>query len=76
MPLNLNNHQSQDIDNDPMRFGKYKGETPMQIVEHDPQYIVWLYENITPKVCTKDLYQCAEMDSEDGADEGDRWSTY
>ena len=38
----------EDLDHTPLTFGKYKGQTPDEISEHDPSYIVWLYNNISP----------------------------
>jgi len=65
-----------DLDKEPLKFGKYKGQTPNDIASEDPGYIVWAYENITPKICSKDLAQCCELDEADGPDEGDRVSAF
>jgi hypothetical protein len=59
-----------DIDNQPLRFGKYKGQTPNQIAEHDPGYITWLWDNLDDPPCTKSLaLACEEADQNDGPDE-------
>ena len=53
-----------DLDNKPLTFGKYEGETPNEIAEHNPQYIVWMYDNLDYKNCTLDLRnECEEMHS-------------
>mgnify|MGYP001172853709 CR=1 FL=1 len=28
-----------------LAFGKYKGETIQDVLDNDPQYLVWLHEN-------------------------------
>ena len=60
------NFQVKDIDDMPLTFGKYKGETPNEIAEHDDQYICWLYENITnPRPVSRRLYlACNYEDAE------------
>lgn len=32
----------EELDHTPLQFGKYKGQTPSQIAEHDPRYLIWL----------------------------------
>ena len=54
-----------DIDDRPLTFGKHKGSTPNEVAETDHRYVMWLYENIEPKVVSKDLYQACELDSAD-----------
>ena len=50
-----------DLDHTPLTFGKYAGQTPDEISEHDPSYIVWMYETLEPKRCSDFLYQyCLE----------------
>jgi NADH:ubiquinone oxidoreductase subunit len=34
------------LDHRPLRFGKYRGKTPAEISEIDPQYLVWMHENV------------------------------
>lgn len=69
-----------DIDAVPLGFGKYKGQTPNDIGNADPGYIVWLYENLESKVCSKELYKACEMDRESTVDDSmkpafdDEWS--
>lgn len=44
------------LDKTPLPFGKYRGMTPDEISEEDPSYIVWMYETIKPKRCSRFLY--------------------
>lgn len=48
-----------------LRFGKYKGQTPNQIARHDPRYVVWLYDNVTPAVCARELARDCEVEAQD-----------
>jgi hypothetical protein len=63
------NDKDRSIDDTPITFGKYKGLKPRYIADRDPQYILWMYENVKHAVtCTKELYnQCQyeEMDDEE-----------
>lgn len=45
------------LDDTPLKFGKYKGKTPTDIARTNPGYIVWIYENIEIKHCTQTLYK-------------------
>jgi hypothetical protein len=47
------------IDDSPLQFGKYIGQTPNQIAEHSPGYIRWLYETIPGNV-SRELYLACE----------------
>lgn len=38
-------------------FGKYKGNTLVQIAVDDPSYIVWIYEDTEMTVVPEKLYQ-------------------
>jgi hypothetical protein len=50
------------LDSIPLRFGKYRGESPNKIANEDPGYIVWMYENVQDKHCSKNLYlACKEF---------------
>lgn len=51
----------EELDHTSLTFGQYKGQTPSQIAEHDPQYIVWLSENMD-RPCVSDVLArtCAE----------------
>ena len=67
-----------DIDSIPLSFGKYINQTPEQVAERDPQYILWMYDNIKPKPCTKQLRDYCEMDIRDEEEiiKENRWSIY
>jgi hypothetical protein len=56
------------LDATPLTFGKYKGKTPDQVCEGDPSYIVWMYENVDPKPCSKDLYEACMIDMSEQED--------
>lgn len=47
---------AEDLDNKPLTFGKYKGKTPDEISDIDPDYIVWMWKNIEIKHCTRAMY--------------------
>ena len=50
------------LDTTVLTFGKHKGKTPEQVSDIDPAYIVWLYDTLTPRRCTKSLYlACVEL---------------
>lgn len=59
-----------DPDKTPLWFGKYKGLTPEKVAEEDPQYVVWMFENIKPQPCSLDLYRAAELDVQEEESEG------
>lgn len=59
-----------DIDDRPLTFGKYKGETPNEISRKDPQYLAWIYDNVTPCPVSKDLYNLIEL----GLEGEEEWS--
>ena len=51
-----------DIDHTPLTFGKYAGLTPDEISEHDPSYIVWMYNTARPHKCSEWLKEVCEYD--------------
>lgn len=55
--------QNDNIDFEPVKFGKYKDRrlTPEQISIENPKYIVWAYQEYGNNFCSKALY----MDSLD-----------
>lgn len=57
-----------DIDDLPLKFGKHEGLTPNEIAELDPDYIIWMYENIDPPPCSSDLVMAAELELVEKAD--------
>lgn len=61
-----------EIDDVPLTFGKYKGKSPQEVSEDDPSYVVWMYENVKPTPCSKELYvACQEDDTYDEELESD-----
>jgi hypothetical protein len=60
-------------DETPITFGKYKGKTPDEIGDYDPSYVVWMYANVKPVPCSKELAKTCEQDireyEEDKADD-------
>lgn len=67
-----------DVDNIPIRFGKYQGETAAEVAQHDPEYIVWLYHAVQNAPVSRALaIDCEQgLEEEPGPDEGDRFSIY
>jgi len=58
------------IDETPLTFGKYRDETPNDIAEEDPQYLVWLYDTLKTKFCTKKLRnECEDFVEDSWEDE-------
>lgn len=51
-----------ELDNTKLTFGKYKGHTPEEISVVDPSYIVWMFDNIKPAKCSKELRDGCEWD--------------
>ena len=61
-----------DKDHTPLSFGKYKGKTPEEIAEIDGSYVVWMFENVTPIPCSKELAEACEADEREDDEE---WAT-
>lgn len=40
------------MDKTPLTFGKYRGQTPDEISEYDPGYIVWMHKTVKPQKCS------------------------
>lgn len=60
-----------DIDDVPLKFGKHKGETPLQVAERDPNYVVWMHANVLPPPCSRELaISCEHGEREDEAEYG------
>lgn len=38
--------------------------TPEEIAEHDPSYVVWMYDTVSPKRCSKTLALACEGDDD------------
>lgn len=60
--------KTHDIDNIPIKGGKYGGKTPEQIADIAPAYIVELYEKRNPPKVTRDLYLACVSAVEEAAD--------
>ena len=56
-----------DLDEQPLTFGEYRGYTPEQIAASDPEYIVWLYDSMKEKLCSRPLRELCEMDIREAA---------
>lgn len=67
---------TKEPDDTPLRFGKYKGQTPNQIAEHDPSYVVWMHANVLPPPCSRELALACEQDQreEEGESDLDDWA--
>jgi hypothetical protein len=52
----------EQLDHTVLNFGKHKGKTPDLVSKIDSNYIVWLYENITTKLCSRALYLACQLD--------------
>lgn len=50
------------LDHTPLEFGKYKGRTPDQVADIDPSYVVWMWENVVPKRCSRILADACMQD--------------
>lgn len=54
----------EELDHTPLKQGKYKGQTPSQVAEHDPGYIVWMSEHFTEKLVSDLLARTCLEESE------------
>lgn len=45
----------EELDHTPVNFGQYKGQTPSQIAEHDPGYLVYMASNKSEKFVSDTL---------------------
>ena len=65
------NDKEKESDTEPFLFGKHEGLSPEKIVEDDPEWLVWAYENIKTRraygfpICSKTLYLAAKDKIED-----------
>ncbi len=41
------------------RVGKYKGRTHLSVLDDDPSYLMWAYENVPTFDISEDMYECA-----------------
>lgn len=52
-----------DLDHTPLTFGRYRGQTPDEVSEHDPKYLVWMYDTVKNRpTCSKTLRDNCEND--------------
>ena len=68
----ISKHTKISLDDQPLPFGKYKGKTPNEVLEIDPQYLIWWYENVVTTAdnhVSKNLYRHAKA-AKDLEDEG------
>lgn len=56
------------LDKTYLNFGRYRGRSPEQIARIDPGYIVWLYDNVEPKRCSRELALDCESAVDDNED--------
>lgn len=48
----------EELDHTPLTFGKYRGMTPSELGEVDPQYVCWMFETVKDKnTCSALLYK-------------------
>jgi len=52
----------EELDHTPLDFGQYKGQTPSQIAEHDPGYIVWVAKTFTNRKVSPALVKACKED--------------
>ena len=63
----------EELDHTPMaRSKKYPGLTPSQIGEKDAAYLVWCYETMDPKPCSRLLYRDCKQEIADARRPRDR----
>ena len=57
--------KEESLDHTPLKFGKHRGETPEQVADKDPDWLVWAYETVKNRpVCSSALYRdCKEETS-------------
>lgn len=44
-----------------LKFGKYASQTPEQIADLDPGYIVWLYDEFDSRLVSRALYLACDQ---------------
>lgn len=53
----------EELDHAPMMWGKkHRDRSPNTVAEIDPDYVVWMYENVKPVPCSKLLYDACVSD--------------
>ncbi len=56
------------IDSINLTFGKYRGRSPNEVSDLDPEYVTWMYDNVRPRPCSKALRDACEEDIRRGSD--------
>lgn len=56
------------LDETPLRVGKYKGNTPLEISDFDPAYLVWAYDTWALKPCSRLLRDACSQGEDDNPD--------
>jgi hypothetical protein len=52
----------EELDHSPLTFGKYKGQTPSQIAEHDPRWLLYIASEKSEKICSDLLLRDCESE--------------
>lgn len=61
----------ESFDHTPLTFGKYKGRTPSEVSEYDPEYIVWMWTAIKLRHCSEALFKDCDNEVRANREEGD-----
>lgn len=67
----LGDESPEDLDDTPLTFGKHQGKTPDEISEEDPSYIVWMWETVEVKHCSRGMYNYCKAQAGDKFDDPD-----
>lgn len=63
------------LDKSRLQFGKHRGKTPREVAQVDPNYVVWMYMEVKPTPCSRDLFlTCSEAPEYDDPSELDAWA--
>lgn len=67
MPSQIKKKGRKDVFN----FGKHKGKTVGEVVDEDPTYICWVYENVSSFPIEREIYMdCYDAEEFDADQEG------
>jgi len=75
-------YPGREADDQPLKFGKYKGFTPTEVCQFSPTYIWWLDQHVRPRVCSAELVKTChqEIRLRDAAkccwDDGAHWDEF
>lgn len=56
-------HKLEDVDNTPLGFGKYRGKTPEEVSDINPNYILWMWDKFDDPPCSEALYNFCVRDA-------------